>query len=76
MSETIHVRREPSPAERAAMAVRAELNAMTAIVEAFEAMPDPEARARVMRYLHDRYDAPRPPTHRAPAAARPSEAAP
>lgn len=65
---------EPSPIETYASTIRVELQALSAIVEAFEAMPV-EAHRRTLRYLLDRYgerggaDV----SYRPPVAARPSE---
>ena len=65
-------RREPDEAELAAMAVRAEMTALAGIVQGFELMA-PEARARTLRYLTDRYGEAPGKAMRPPAAARPSE---
>lgn len=65
-------RREPDEAQLRATAERAEMAALSAIVEAFRTLPV-EARARTLRYLNDRYGEVPGKATRAPAAPRPSE---
>lgn len=65
-------RRELTESERTSLAVQTEMNALAQIVGGFEAM-DPDARARTLRYLTDRYEGRYTTGTTRPAAPRPSE---